>query len=782
MDGMGGLGKTALAVHVGHRLRARYPDGQLFIDLAGTSNSPLDPAGAMTQVIRSFVPTAQLPDSLDALAPLYRSVLNGKRVLLVFDNAAESGQVAPLVPPSTCGVIVTSRRQVALPGAARVELDLMAPQEARALLQSIVGSDRAGEEVLDRIAALCGYLPLALRVAGSFLRINRLWPAEDYVAALSDERERLTRMALEGDPQLNVLASMVPSLQTLRQDHPQTADLWHRLGVFEGDFALDAAAAIWAVALSDARDQMQRLVTWAMVMADPQTARFQLHDLMRDLALGHVPDNAGIPLPGDLEASLSGARRMHAEHYADVLERANITFLEGGANVLSGLLLFDGERPNIEAGYGWAHDHRYIDAKAAWRCMTYPLAGANVLDLRQTAWERIDWLNVAVTAAREIGDRRGEGNALGNLGLAHAALGDARRAIEYHERALEVSREIGDRRGEGAALGNLGNAHADLGDARRAIEFYEQRIEIAREIGDRRGEGNALGNLGLAHADLGDARRAIEFYEQHLEIAREIGDRRSEGNALGNLGKAHLDFGDFRLAIEFLQQQLKSARQIGNRRGEGIALSNLGNAHSALGDARRAIEFYEQHLNIAREIGGGRGKVNTLVNLGLAHVHLGNMQQAIEFLEEALVVARKNSDRIGEANALSSLGNAHLNIGYARYALKLSEQSLDLSREICHRQLETKALLTLGRVHLKLGNARRAIELHGQHLEIAREIGDRRGEGNALGNLGVAHAALGEARRANELLSAAREIFAEIDAQHLVSQTDRLIAQLMEQT
>ncbi|WP_245565556.1 NB-ARC domain-containing protein, partial [Thalassobaculum salexigens] len=416
LDGMGGLGKTALAVHVGHRLRARYPDGQLFVDLAGTSRSPLDPAGAMTQVIRSFAPAAQLPDTLEALAPLYRSVLDGKRVLVVFDNAAESGQVAPLVPPSTCGVIVTSRRPVALPGAERVELDLMAPQEARALLQSIVGPDRAGEGVLDRIAALCGYLPLALRVAGSFLRINRLWSIEDYAAALSDERERLTRMALEGDPKLNVLASMAPSLQTLRQDHPQTADLWHRLAVFEGDFALDAAAAIWAVELADARDQMQRLVTWAMVMADPQTARFQLHDLMRDLALGHVPDDAGISLPEDLEGSLSASRRMHAEHYAGVLVRADSTFLEGGANVLSALMHFDGERPNIEAGYGWAFEHRDVDAQAAQLCMAYPLAGANVLRLRQPVWERIEWLSASVTSAREIGDRRGEGAALGNLG------------------------------------------------------------------------------------------------------------------------------------------------------------------------------------------------------------------------------------------------------------------------------------------------------------------------------------------------------------------------------
>ena len=120
--------------------------------------------------------------------------------------------------------------------------------------------------------------------------------------------------------------------------------------------------------------------------------------------------------------------------------------------------------------------------------------------------------------------------------LAYADLGDARRAIEFYEQALAIAREIGDRRGEGNALGNLGIAYADLGETRRAIEFYEQRLAIAREIGDRRGEGNALGNLGIAYADLGETRRAIEFYEQALAIAREIGDRRGEGQRPGQPG------------------------------------------------------------------------------------------------------------------------------------------------------------------------------------------------------------------------------------------------------
>jgi len=191
---------------------------------------------------------------------------------------------------------------------------------------------------------------------------------------------------------------------------------------------------------------------------------------------------------------------------------------------------------------------------------------------------------------------------LGKLGILHFALGEARRAIGYYEQALAIAREIGDRRGEGNHLGNLGAAYFALGDARRAIGYYEQALAIAREIGDKRGEGNHLGNLGLAYAALGDTRRAIEYYEQALAIAREIGDKRGEGNHLGNLGAAYYDLGDARRAIEYYEQALAIAREIGDRRGEGNHLGNLGLLAEQQGDAARARQLWEQALRIYEAI------------------------------------------------------------------------------------------------------------------------------------------------------------------------------------
>ena len=209
--------------------------------------------------------------------------------------------------------------------------------------------------------------------------------------------------------------------------------------------------------------------------------------------------------------------------------------------------------------------------------------------------------------------------------------------------ALGDRAEIGDRRGEGTALGNLGIAYTDLGQVEKAIGFYEQRLAIAREIGDRRGEGNALGNLGIAYAALGQVEQAIGFYEQHLAIAREIGDRRGEGAALGNLGLAYADLGQVEKAIGFYEQRWRS-REIGDRRGEGNALGNLGSAYAALGQVEKAIGFYEQHLAIAREIGDRRGEGTALGNLGLAYAALGQVEQAIGLLEQALQIGQEIKD------------------------------------------------------------------------------------------------------------------------------------------
>jgi tetratricopeptide (TPR) repeat protein len=659
LRGMGGIGKTALALKLADQLRERYHDAQIYLDLKGTSEKPLTTAEAMAHVVRAYRPTAKPPENEAQLAGLYRSVLDGQRALLLMDNAANAAQVAPLAPPASCVLLVTSRQRFALRGWVAKDLSTLAPEEARALLLTIAcgpgalavvcpplpchpeyRSDRdEGSPQLtlcpdsravvrardvaahaDEIASLCGYLPLALCAAGGMLAAREDLPPRRYAEQLRDQRQRLERLGQDG-VEISVEASFNLSYASLEAE---SARVFRQLAVFPGSF--DAAAE--EVVCGDPQHaRLSELLRRSLVEYDSAAERYQLHDLTRLFAAARWSDQ-----------ERGKAERRHTAHYVEVASAAQGLYLKGGDAILEGLRLFDTEWANIRAGQAWAAAHAEQGEEAAKFCSDYPGRTWHLLDLRLHPREHIRWLEAALAAARRSKDRLMEGVHLGNMGIAWEQLGEPRRAIGCHEQALAVDREIGDRQGEGQDLGNLGNAYADLGEPRRAIEYQEKRLAVAREMRDRRGEGHALGSLGLAYADLGEVRRAIEYYEQALAIQREIGDRQAEGSSLGNLGNAYADFGDLRRAIDHYNQKLLISREIGDRHGEGNALGALGAANGRLGAPRRAIEHFEQALAIHVQIGDRRGEGSDLFNTSLALDELGDRPQAIANAEAALKV------------------------------------------------------------------------------------------------------------------------------------------------
>jgi tetratricopeptide (TPR) repeat protein len=596
IDGMPGVGKSALAIHVAHRLVDRYPDGQIFVDLGGTSQRPLTPEEAMAKVVRSFEPAAQLPDQSDDLAAVYRSVLSERAAFVVLDNALDASQVRPLLPPSPSAAIITSRRSVALAADQTINLDELNESEAKHLLQTILGSDRANDEELAVMAGLCGYLPLALRVAGTFLVVYRNWTTSEYIAALSDERQRLKRLRMEGDLALDVAASLALSAVQLAREHPGLANRWQVLTVFPQTFDRLAVAVVWGTTPEEARDDLGNLLSRSMVIFDEQRGRFRLHDLMRDVARGDYIDEIDATYTEERKQRILAAGARHAVHFKNVLATAEILYLQGGEAIFAGLALFDLEERNIAAGQEWAAQMAANEAQAARLCSRYPYEGASILNLRWSSREQIAWLKAAVAAAQRLGDKLTEASTLGNIGTAYGQLGKTCHSIMYLDRSLELAREINNRSVEGHALGNLGNAYLTLREPRPAIEFYKQALEISREIGDRRGEATDLGSLGNAYLALNEPRRAIEFYEQALEIKRDIGDRHGEGVILGNLATVYALLGESRLAIDLYEQRFAIAREIGDRRGEGHALFNLAVEIYGLGRHQDAIEKMEAAL------------------------------------------------------------------------------------------------------------------------------------------------------------------------------------------
>jgi len=667
LHGMGGIGKTALALKLAEQLTPRYPDAQFFMDLKGTSGQPLSPSEAMAHVIRAYRPETKLPESEAEAQGLYLSLLHEQRALLLIDNAYDSQQVLPLLPPATCLLLVTSRRHFTLPGLYAKNLDVLPANEARDLLLAI--APRL-DDLADTLAELCGYLPLALRLAGSAVAERMDLHPDDYVQRLTQAQQRLQFID----------ASLCLSYELLA---PEFQMRWRQLAVFPGSFDKAAAAAVWQLNSEQAQDILSTLLTYSLVEYAPATGRYFMHDLVRLFS----------------EACLNTEERAacqqrHAAHYATVLRSAKDLYKKGGESLLRGLALFDLEWGNTQAGHAWAAGNSEKNKVAEELSSEYPDAGTHILCLRQHPRERILWREAALAAARRLQDRLMEGAHLGNLAIAYADLGETRKAIEFYEQALIIARETCDRRCEGTDLGNLGIAYAAMGETRKAIEFYKRHIAIAREIGDRQGEGNALGNLGNAYAALGETGKAIEFYEQYLVIACEIGDRRGEANALCNLGRTYADSGKIRKAIEFFEQSLSIARDLGDRRSEGNALGLLGLVYVARGKIRKAIEFFEQSLSIAREIEDRRGESNALDSLGLAYAALGETGKAIQFYEQSLALTRERGYRRGEGYtlwnmslALHRLGERKKAMVYAEMALKICEQIEDRHTAVLRQQL-----------------------------------------------------------------------------------------------
>ena len=580
LKGMGGIGKTALARELAHEWKPRFPDAQLWLDGQGTAQEPTTPERLLEQVLLAFHPESKFPDNVDALSALYRQVLTGKRVLVVLDNAHDDKQAKWLLPPEGCGLIVTSRVVVNLGVGTIHKVGKLPDPEAATLLRQQY--PHLTDDETRELVRWCAGLPLALRLAGGWLRadaVDRDGGRADVAGYLRILRGgRLATLDREaGELDLFTIQETLALSERSLAEEERTA--WRKLGVFAG--SLDGAAAREVVGADDLL--LAHLVKRSLL--EREGDRYRLHDLAAEYAGERLRET-------DTEFA---TRLSHARHYAAVGASADDQYMSGDA--VGGLASFDQERGELEAAFRWLAGE---PAPETDRVLIELVNGVvYTSNLRFHPRERIAWLEGQRDAARRVGDRRAEGSALGNLGIAYKALGDARRAIELHEQRLVIAREIGDRRGEGNALGNLGIAYADLGDARRAIEFYEQVLILHREIGDRRGEGNGLGSLGNAYAALGDARRAIEFYEQALILYREIGDRRGEGNGLGSLGIAYAALGDSRRAIEFYEQQLVITNEIGDRRGEGNALYNsavvlwkLGKRDEALRRAEAALAIF----------------------------------------------------------------------------------------------------------------------------------------------------------------------------------------------
>jgi len=327
--GLAGVGKTSLALVLAHELAPDYHDAQIFLNLQGLTQ-PLPPEAAMAHVIRAFKPVETLPQDPVQLVAVYRSVLSGQRALLLFDNAANAEQIAPLIPPPGCLLIVTSRLKFTLPGLTMVNLDTLPPADAVSLLLKL--ANRIGNHAAE-LAKLCGYFPLALTLVGSALAEREDVDTAFYMRRLQAEHGRLGVLR-------EVEASLSTSYDLLSADLQR---LWPELAVFQPDFDSDAAAAVWRLSVDPTLDSLGELIRLSLVEYNKVTRRYHLNDVARDVAATRLSNS-----------DWDGTQLRHAQHYRDVFAKATLLRCNGPADYGLGTILFTLETSNISAGQTWA--------------------------------------------------------------------------------------------------------------------------------------------------------------------------------------------------------------------------------------------------------------------------------------------------------------------------------------------------------------------------------------------------------------------------------------------
>ncbi|MGC9668147.1 AfsR/SARP family transcriptional regulator [Planosporangium sp. 12N6] len=661
IDGMAGTGKTSLAVHVAHRVAERYPDAQLFIDLHGHSEqAPVDPADALDALLRQLgIPARGIPEGLDERVTLWRSELATRRALVVLDNAADSAQVAPLLPGgSRVLTLITSRRRLwGLDGVHHLSLDVLEPAAAVRLLARVVG-DRvdAEPEAAAEVARLCGYLPLALRLAAARLTHRRSWTVADLADRLRRADDPLTELAAEGR---TVAAAFALSHQHLDETAQRVFRL---LGLHPpNSFCVHAVAALADLDADAAQDVLEALVD-AHLLEAPTAHRYRLHDLLHEYAwqLATAHDRA---------AERTEATGRMIDHYLYVTARA--TALLEPAYARQGLDLPAPPRwvPRFgseEGAMAWLEQERLnvvaclrLAAQLGWSRAVFQLARALwvYLWLHGYTGELVESQTLALAAARKLGDEAAIASAHNYLASGNSRQGRWDEAVVQLHRALEIRRRLGDVVGQSTTLSNLGLAYRKLGRFAEAVEHIRQAMALLGELGAEEMI-RLLANLGNVYMILGHYTDSLDQHRRHLAAARAIGSRYQQAVALGDLGAVHVRLGHLTVAVALLTRAWQLKLEVGNRYGAAETLSDLGNAYRGRGRHTEAIAAHRQALELMRTVGDLAGECQIRNDLGTTLSAAGQTEEARQLHERAIAQAERAGDRYQWARAHAGLGDA----------------------------------------------------------------------------------------------------------------------------
>ncbi|MCX5062800.1 tetratricopeptide repeat protein [Streptomyces sp. NBC_00452] len=698
ISGRSGTGKTALAVHVGHRTAELFPDGRLFVDLRAADTTPLEPADALARLLRAMGAEPEtLPTSVEELTGLYRTHIGHRRILLILDNAAGEAHVRPLLPPGPgSAVLVTSRRRlVALEGAAHLDLTVPDPAEALELLRRVAGRDRTGAdpERAAEIVSLCGRLPLAVRIAGARLAARPHWVPGRLADRLRDERRRLNELRA-GDLELRTSLELgYADLDT------QERRALRRLALLDlPDFAAWIAAPLLDIGTEEAEEAVERLVDCHFIdvigVDDTGRSRYRIHDLAREHA----------------------RERCLSEESAEERTTAVLRLVECWLGLA---------KQAAARGPGGAA--RYFPEPAAVRPLDAldPRAEDELLE-RPAAWFAAEQacLLAAVEYCADHGMDRAARDLAGALIASSAALYNQFDAwSRSHAAAIAAMRRSGDGEGEAWLLTGLGQLRYEQDRFEESYAYFGDALRLFEARGDVPwGAALALAGMGTARREQARYAEASELLAAALERYGESADRGARARVLYGIGYVHREQGRGAQALDALSGALELYRAAGDRHGEGLTLRSLALCHRAEGALAQAERLLHEALRIFTGLQDTFGIMYTEQSLAKTELRQGRPDVARVRLGRCLAVARERQDRFGEALVLRTLGEWHLAAGDPTAAREPLEQALAMWESLHLPLWHARTLRDLAHVRAAHGDKSAALAAHTEATAVFQEL------------------------------------------------------------
>ncbi|WNV87663.1 BTAD domain-containing putative transcriptional regulator [Umezawaea sp. Da 62-37] len=686
IDGMGGAGKTSLAVRAAHAVAERYPDAQLYLDLRGftPAEQPMSAPAAAEALLRMLsVPTGNLPDEPAARIEFWRATITERSVLLLLDNVSDVAQVRPLLPPDSRSlVLITSRtRLIDLDGAHWISLGTMSNEDSTAMATTVLSDQRtaAEPEAVASLIELCGHLPLALRIALSRLANRPRWPIAYLVDRMSDESRRLDELRSD---ERGVELTLKISYEGLDAHHRASFRL---LGLHPGrDLDVSSAAALFGCSEAEAETTLEVLLD-AHLLQQHEFGYYAFHDLVRSfvrqiLKSSDHADTADVP--NALKSLLD-----YLVHTSDHV--CNMVF-NGRMRLPTGL----SDPPPVPAQLA---DHK---TARAW-----------------LARERAT-LEAAAVLAHEHGFDRHAAHLTRNVVFELDTIGLYTEFAEITRLSVLSSRRLGDRELLHLSLANSAVANWKLGRFETGMLAASEALDIARDLGDKRGFAKGIGMLGLLTAHTGRFDEALPMLQESISIKRDLGVGRAEAESLVNLSSLYEEWGRYPEAVEAANRAVALDDELHIHGQQIIACASLAQAHLGL----HAYEEADEQLGVARtlveEFGAPAGNGALVFALSaLTHHRLGRHELSRQYADMALRSHRGHWTTTRQVEIDNIIGRLRRAQGRHADALAHHRSAYEVASAIGYRIAEARALAGLGEAEKALGRTEAAQE----HLRRASE-------------------------------------------------------------